>query len=251
LNDEAVNELRQNGTTDKTLFTIGDKPYKVNDFNRFAKSHPMELDIQIDKFINKCILDYQSKKLASEHPEMSMRLKVYRDEKLVEEENKINSYEHIDSLALKDYFNQNRSKYEWDSPRFDGALIYSIDKKSGKKARKLLKKASRDQWNSLIAAEFNKTEERVRIQQGLFAIGDNPAIDGLVFDRTNNVVPLEGYKYITTVGKKKKVPDNYKDVIDKLSTDYRNYLQQEWAEHLRAVAKVEISEEVLKTVNNH
>jgi peptidyl-prolyl cis-trans isomerase SurA len=40
-------------------------------------------------------------------------------------------------------------------------------------------------------------------------------------------------------------------VREPLVTAYRNYLETHWVAKLRAAGKVEIDQEVLKTVNNH
>ena len=41
----------------------------------------------------------------------------------------------------------------------------------------------------------------------------------------------------------------YIDLVQE--ADYQNYLDNQWTARLRASAKVEINQEVLKTVNNH
>jgi peptidyl-prolyl cis-trans isomerase SurA len=250
-NDEALEELRRTGSTDKTLFTIGGKTYTSTDFQRFATAHPMEKTAQVENFINKSILDCGSRKLASRYPEIQLKMKLYSDNLLVREENRISSFTHIDSLSLRDYFAQNKSDYSWPSPRFRGAVIYGINKKMGKKARKALKKLPYEEWATYIASNYNQKQETVRLQQGLFAEGDNAAIDNLEFGSSRDFEPQMGFPYIATVGKKVKAPDDYREVIDKVTTDYRNHLQSEWMERLKATGKVEISEEVLKTVNNH
>lgn len=50
--------------------------------------------------------------------------------------------------------------------------------------------------------------------------------------------------------KKKKYPDNYNEVKSLVVADYENYLDKEWIDDLRKEYKVEINEQVLKTVND-
>jgi peptidyl-prolyl cis-trans isomerase SurA len=51
-------------------------------------------------------------------------------------------------------------------------------------------------------------------------------------------------------GKKLKGPESYKDVRGKVEKDYLIYLEKQWNDALKHKYKVEINEEVLKTVNN-
>lgn len=48
-----------------------------------------------------------------------------------------------------------------------------------------------------------------------------------------------------------KGPDDYREVIEQVRKDYRSYLDTCWARELREFGKVEINQEVLKTVNKH
>ena len=57
--------------------------------------------------------------------------------------------------------------------------------------------------------------------------------------------------FTAVLGKKVKAPDDYREVKDRVVTDYRNCLEKQWITRLRTSAKVEINQEVLKTVNNH
>ena len=51
--------------------------------------------------------------------------------------------------------------------------------------------------------------------------------------------------------KRLKGPETYQEVRGLLVGDYQNYLEERWIAQLRSTAKVEINQEVLKTVNKH
>lgn len=247
---EGLREVQEKGETLKTLFTLNGKSYTGSDFNRFAMAHPMEINSQLDAFKARCILDCESKKLIQEHSEFALRMKLYRDNLLIAAEDKIAMPVSPDSIVLREYFERHQSDYRWSSPRFDGAVLYSIDKKTGKKVRKILKKLPKQEWASLLATHFNQNTETVRMEQGLFAEGDNKAVDQLAFKK-EGYTPSEKFPYTILVGRKRKRLTDYRDVFNQLSIDYINYMEQQWMEHLRVAGKVEINEEVLKTVNNH
>ena len=62
---------------------------------------------------------------------------------------------------------------------------------------------------------------------------------------------MVSFPFTVVLGKKVKGPEDYLEVKDRLVTDYQSYLDSQWIARLRASAKVEINQEVLKTVNNH
>ena len=62
---------------------------------------------------------------------------------------------------------------------------------------------------------------------------------------------LTSFPFTTFLGEKVKGPETYQEVRGLLVGDYQNYLEERWIAQLRSTAKVEINQEVLKTVNNH
>jgi len=82
-------------------------------------------------------------------------------------------------------------------------------------------------------------------------LGDNPFVDKLVFKKPVDLSPMESYPFTVVVGQKEKGPDSYREVYEQLLADYQNFCENLWIKRLRASAKVEINQEVLKTVNNH
>jgi peptidyl-prolyl cis-trans isomerase SurA len=248
ISDEAIKDLRRNGNTSATLFTLDGQPYTGKDFKRFAESRPMEISSQIETFINKSVLDRESKKIASKHPELQLQLKLFRDGLLAKEEDKI-ATTNPDSTALQNFFIRNQSDYKWAVPRFNGALVECINKRTSKKVKKLLKKHPQEEWDKLIVP-FNEEKECVVMTKGLFKVGDNAFVDALAFGGPD-YTPNAGFPSVIAIGKKQKAPTDYRDVKEKVYSDYKQYMEQEWIAHLKATTKVEISEEVLKTVNNH
>lgn len=248
-NESGMEELLNTGTTAKDLFSIGQKSYSAKEFKRFADVCPMEINAQIKAFISKSLLDSESKKLEKSHPEYYQQIKCYRDDILIREENDISIPAHPDSLSLQDYFLKNQMDYKWSTPHYRGTVLHCANKKIGKIAKKMFKKHPQEEWASIVNT-INKNGNNLSIEQGTYAPGDNLAVDFYIYDKEGYVQPA-AYPYTLVIGDKLKAPTNYKEVADKLLPDYRNYMQQQWTEHLQAVGKVEISEEVLKTVNNH
>lgn len=251
---DGLDELWANGSTLKTLFSLDGKTYGGVQFKQFAEAHPMGLKKQLDVFVMKSILDYENSLLEKKHPDFRLKLQRHDDQMLASAVGDGGGHKVTlaDSAALKKYFSEHRSEYVWDSPRYRGAVLYSINKKLGKQARKLLKELPPYMWKDAIRLNYNliSAVPLVHIEQGVFAEGDNEFIDKMVFKKGDT--PLtKSYPFTAVLGEKQKGPVYYREVLDELVEDYQNYLDLQWTERLRASSKVEINQEVLKTVNNH
>ena len=110
---------------------------------------------------------------------------------------------------------------------------------------------SEEEWKDAIRLTFNAgAQPQIQAEQGVFAPGDNAYVDDLVF-KGKDATPLVSFPFTAVLGKKVKGPDDYQEVKDRLVADYQTYLDGRWVDRLRSSAKVEINQEVLKTVNNH
>jgi peptidyl-prolyl cis-trans isomerase SurA len=91
--------------------------------------------------------------------------------------------------------------------------------------------------------------EKCLIEVGMFSIGKNPYVDKLAF-KCGEYQPLENYSYTWVLGQKlKKGPTDYKDVYEELKEDCLKSKKEAEIEGFIQKNKVEIDEEVLKTVN--
>lgn len=256
-NQPAINELLTKGTTDQTLFTIKGQPYSGTTFRLFALSHPQAVKRQLSGFIAKSLLDYESRNLELHHPEVRYALRASDDAYLIAEitRQKVDLPAMNDRAGLATYFQFHTSDYRWEQPRYKGAILHCTDKKTAKQARKMLKKmlkkVPQKEWADKLRQTFNTLgAEKIQIELGIFADGDNQYIDKLVF-KHGDFEPLLSYPFTVVAGKKIKAPEDYREVIDRVRSDYRTYLDACWTRDLRQSGKVEINQEVLKTVNNN
>ena len=115
----------------------------------------------------------------------------------------------------------------------------------------MLKKVPEKEWEEQLRQTFNTSgTEKIQVEQGIFADGDNKYIDKLVFKK-GDFEPLMSYPFTVVVGKKQKGPDEYREGKEQVRKDYRSYLNAFWMGELQDFGKVEINHEVLKTVNNN
>ena len=150
---------------------------------------------------------------------------------------------------LEEFFIRYREGYQWDYPHYRGAVFHCKNKKTAKAIKKHLKRYDFSSWEEALNGLNFVYAESYRMEYGLFQIGKNKYVDKLIF-KCGSFEPLSDYPYTFVMGKKLKVPDSYKDVRDKVVKDYLDYQDRRWNDVVKHKYKVEINEEVLKTVNN-
>lgn len=237
-----------------SLFTLAGKSYPAQDFLEWADNRTGNPDKVIEDYVNKEILNYEDSQLEKKYTDFGHLMREYRDGILLFEisNNLVWDKASKDDEGLASYFKKNKSDYAWKNPRFKGIIVHCKDKGIEKQTKKLLKKQPEDEWLNIVRTTFNNDSvTSVKVVKGLYAKGDNKYVDKLIF-KTGSYEPVEDFPYTFVFGKKlKKGPETYKDVRGPVTADYQNYLETAWIDELRNKYKVEINEEVLKTVNNH
>ncbi len=251
LNRDGFDELLVKGGTDKTLFTLAGKEYTGKAFARFAAAFLGGLRYQFDSYVAKSVLDCENSRLDMKYPELRLLLQEYRDGMLVNEISNRKVWDiAFNEKELSGYFKDHRSNYDWDTPCYRGIVLNCATKKIRRKARKILKSLPESEWQNALRLMVNDSQKQVHFEQGLFRPGDNCYVDDQIFKK-GKATPLPSFPYTAFGGEKIKGPQNYLDVWDKLVPDYQRELESRWVSQLRASSKVEINQEVLKTVNNH
>ena len=150
---------------------------------------------------------------------------------------------------LEEFFNDYRKDYRWDYPHYRGAVFHCKNKKTAKAIKKHLKQYDHSSWEGALNGLNSVYAESYQMEYGLFQIGKNKYIDKLIF-KCGSFEPLSEYPYTFVMGKKLKAPDSYNDVRGKVVKDYLDFQERSWNDVIKHKYKVEINEEVLKTVNN-
>ena len=248
-----VSELISSGKTVKVLFTLDGRPYSGLDFERFSENNPHDVRKQFDNFVVKSVLDYEDSRLEIKYPNFRMLMQEYRDGILLFEVSNREVWEKAlhDQKGLEAYFNSHKKEYSWGMPKFKGVVLHCTSKKVTRQAKRLVKNLPMEYWSDIIQEYFNSGDRRlVKIEEGVYAQGENVYVDKIVFKK-GRFTPPKSHPHTIALGNKLKAPENYEEVLEPLMNDYQNYLESVWISQLHRKFKVEINEEVLKTVNNH
>ncbi len=152
-----------------------------------------------------------------------------------------------DTEGLAAYFKAHKKAYTWDEPRYKGYMIYAKNEAAAKAAKQIIKSANVDSIMSYIDQRINvDSVQYVKVEQGLWTAGKNAAVDKYGFkNKTAEYTPSEEFPVVVPVGKVLKAPQEYTDVRSQVTTDYQDYLEEQWIATLREKYPVVVNEEVL------
>lgn len=275
LNDSAYNQLETIAGTyhiadsiffekiaplnDLLLLSTGNKEYKVIDFVHFLAENPntnfaLSTDIlshKVNDFILQKLQEEQKASLDEKYPEFHHLTTEYYDGILLFDvmNQEIWTKAQNDTKALQQLFTDNPSKYQWETPRYKGYVIHAKDKSTLKKVKELIKRyPNQDALGQILIQELNPDSiKNIYIEKGLWGKGENGFIDRTIF-KTKNNREIIGYPEFVISGKLINSPETFEDVRGLLISEYQTILEKEWIESLRKKYKVEINDDVLKSI---
>lgn len=243
------------------LFQLAGVNFTIEDFAKYVSTNAqtrslLALDAMKEKlqeFEVYSVLDYENKHLEAKYPEFGHLMQEYRDGILLFE---ISNREVWDKATkekekIQSFFEKNKKNYKWEKPHYKGYIVQCTDSKVAKSAKKLMKKLPEDSIPAVFSRTFTKDgKSQVKIKKALFEKGTNPIVDKLAY-KTGTMKVDSLYPEVFLSGKNLKyTPASYEDVRGEITSDYQNYLEEEWVKSLKQRFKVEINEEVLRSVQN-
>ena len=200
------------------------------------------------------VMQQQSDSLAATDSELKYLFQEYHDGLLLYEISSREVWDKAsqDEAALKAWFDTHKKSYAYSEPRYKGMAYHVKTKQDVKAVKNCVKNLPFDQWAEALRTTFNPDSViRIRVEKGIFKLGDNATVDKMVFKLAVSVTPDANYPIDAVYGKKVKRPDDYTDVRQQVVEDLQDYLEKEWVADLRRRYQVEVNKEVLKTVNKH
>jgi peptidyl-prolyl cis-trans isomerase SurA len=126
-------------------------------------------------------------------------------------------------------------------------MSYAKNEAAANAAKQIIKSANADSIMSYIDQRINvDSVQYVKVEQGLWTAGKNAAVDKYGFkNKTAEYTASEEFPVVVPVGKVLKAPQEYTDVRSQVTTDYQDYLEEQWIATLREKYPVVVNEEVL------
>lgn len=239
------------------LFVLNGKNFSQKGFAQaLAKKQDAanNLNEAFDNYVGEIAMAYEDKNLEKKYPEFGHLMQEYRDGILLFEVSNREVWDKAsqDTKGLEKYFKDSVTKYNWDKPHYKGFVISCANPAIAAKAKKMIKKLAMDSVSIVLKRTFNTdTTSMVKVEQGLFAVGENANADFLAFKKTKPELDKK-YPVVFLSGKVlAKGPESYTDVRGLVISDYQNFLEEQWIKTLRSKFKVIVYKEVLNTVNKN
>ena len=197
------------------------------------------------------LVEYENSQLETKYPEFGLLMREYKDGILLFDisNEMVWSKASKDTEGLSAFFDKNKEKYAWETPRFKGVIVYCDTKETYKAAEKLAKKTPQKDLSIKLKQTFNLTEKAtIKVENGLFAKGTHSVVDKLAF-KTGELPENKEFPYVFIEGDiQKKYPSSYQDIRGIVTNDYQNYLDKQWIESLRSKYTVEVNKTLLNSL---
>ena len=156
-----------------------------------------------------------------------------------------------DEAGLEAFFKKNKKNYKWDAPRFKG-IAYHVKKQADvENVKNAVKGQPFNKWADVLRKEFNSDSVQIRVEKGIFKLGDNALVDHEIFKKDTTVKTNPKYPIDAVYGKVIKAPQEMDDVRGLVVADYQEALEKKWMEGLRRKATIKVYDDVVDTVNKN
>jgi len=195
------------------------------------------------------LIAYYTDNLEREFPDFKNVMDEYRDGLLLFDlmEKEIWDKSKTDTIGLQNFYNLNKSKYNWKE-RFDVDILSSTDATVIESAQKMLQKGKSIEY---IKSKLNKKDKvAIMVKSGLYEKNYDvlDKISNLTIG-SNNTYKDANYSFVVHV--KNIKPAEIKALEDcksKVINDYQQYLESTWVDELKKEFNISINTAVFENV---
>lgn len=257
-----INDLNE------TLFTLSDSiEFTQQDFaesilndgkRRASKPLPILIEDEFDSYIDKSVVNYEKSRLEVKYPEFKHLVKEYHDGILLFNltDEMVWSKAVKDTTGLDKFYSENKNNYMW-SDRVE-ATIYTINKKEweSKVAKLAVKvgKKSTDIEEAKVGfmkkASVKDSTLTFTVTMNKYSKGDDDIIDAVLWEPGVKPTQERDGSYIIVYVNRAISPEPklLNEARGLITADYQTYLEKQWMIELHNKYKVEINEDVLKSM---
>jgi peptidyl-prolyl cis-trans isomerase SurA len=255
------------------LFSFAQNTFTTDDFLLYlqnnkdgltAKSSPELILKKYNDWINQEIIFHENKQLEAKYPEFKAIMQEYHDGVLLYEimTDKIWNKANQDTLGLNNYFNENRSKYQWKE-RANVTVYECLTNEVAENVSKLLKKKYGFSYNLFhknkitskeIIQEINKNSElNLSVKMNKYEISETPFLKNQKITLKQNIsYSFNGKIYVLDVAELLPVCNKeLKEVKGLVTSDYQNHLEKLWINELIKKYKIEINYPVVYSLGKN
>lgn len=242
----------------KPMFTIDGKKYLASDFHKVitdrmkirTKQTPAEyIRTEAKVFAENALLKYEDTKLEGKHDAFRLLMNEYREGILLFEltDQKVWSKAVKDSTGLQNFYDNNKSKFMWPE-RIDVTFYTCANEQIAAKVRELI---AQGVSNADIASQINKdTQLNIQIEEGVFAKEDRDILENVAWKKGLSMnIPYNGQFVIANVKDViASTPKKFSECRGLVTSEYQNYLEEQWIKELRAKYSTSVNKQVLHSI---
>lgn len=255
----------------KTLFEIGNTKYTQQDFAAYLENKQNRRGIkplkdffreEYKNFINKQCIAYEDSGLEDKYPEFKILMKEYTEGILLFNLTDQNVWSKAirDTTGLEAFYEKNKDKYLWGE-RLEATIYIVNESQDVDEVKKWVKKGLNEEE---IIAKFNEDSEvSIFVETKKYSGGDNKLIDKLTWakgiSKNYKIADYPSLKrkkgisddaivFVKTNKLHKPQPKEINEVRGLITSDYQNYLEQQWIQSLKKKYKVSVDEEIMSTL---
>ena len=242
-----------------TLFTIGDKAIKYDDFANYISKKQKVSTLYENKnllfsdyyaqFKDKSIEDFFKSKLEEENEEYALAIREYRNGLLIFDVMNKNIWTaaKLDSISFKNYYEDTKESYMWKQ-RVDVDIVSATNETIANEAKKLLQEGLD---NSALKEQLNTNGTiNLIITSGIFEVDRRELPEN--FEVKMGVSKLYNVESSTVVVNVKEIIMPTIKELDEVKglvmSNYQSEVERKWMQKLHEKYKVVVNEKVLKKV---
>lgn len=241
-------------TNSSSLFQVGNKDFSVANWINYAQTFRYKSDgsgmksyPQLwNEFVQAMALDYYQTNLEKYSEEFRDQMNEFKDGNLFFEimQREVWGPAQTDSVALVNYFEKNRSKYNW-KPSVDAVIFYANDMATANTFRNEVKKSPAtwrelaDGYGEKIAADSSRFE-LAQIPNPAKRVLQPGTITTPLLNKADNTA---SFAYIIR-NYNKTEPRSFADARGLVINDYQIELEKNWVDQLKKKYPVRINEKV-------
>jgi peptidyl-prolyl cis-trans isomerase SurA len=241
---------------DKTMFSLDGQKFGQRQFANYLENSKRGLrkdDVKTlvyeyyTKWQKQAILDYEESKLPVKYPEFKALLKEYHDGILLYEimSEKVWNKAIMDTSGLQVFYDTNKSNYMWGT-RLNSEVYECLNNTIADRVYTLIQNDTIT--SAYITEQINKESElNLRVRQNKFDKEQTAYLKDQKLKKGNNTVyEYDGKFYIVKV--LDILPPAQKELNEakgSITSDYQNYLEQEWLKSLDKTHTITINETIL------
>lgn len=246
--------------TNKTLFKLMKKEYKISDFIEYIKKNEskqpfmseMAYAYQLyDEFVKESVFAYEDAHLEEKYPDFKLLVQEYHDGILLFDlmDKVVWKKAEVDTAGIKTFYEENKNDYMWGD-RVKTIIINVNNADNVARAEEIARQdLSFDSIRAIVKAESLKG---VTVKSPYFQKGDNVDIDETEWVAgTVRVVPStvdNTTKIIKILEVREPEPKTYREARGVIISAYQAKLEEEWLNELKAKYPVTVNEKILEKV---